>query len=81
MNAHTDDVQLVQLYRQSISAENVKQKLNTDKNIERYNIYQKKERKESLFPLNVIIVNIGPPCIGMASENLKFPMLKHSKSI
>lgn len=56
MNAHTDDVQLVQLYRQSISAENVKQKLKTDKNNERYSIYKQKEIKEPLFPLNVIIM-------------------------
>jgi len=67
MNAHTDDVQLVQLYRQSISAENVKQKLI-------------KITEEHLFPVSVIIINIGPPCMGMASGNLKIPMLKHSKS-
>lgn len=74
MNAHTDDIQLVQLYRQSISAEHVKQKLRTDKNILKYSFcnlqYVKKKTKEktSLFPSNVIIINIGPPCMGMASE-------------
>lgn len=54
MNAHTDDVQLVQLSRQSISAEHVKQK--------------PKEKRLVVFPLNVIIINIGPPSMGIASE-------------
>jgi len=44
MNAHTDDIQLVQLYRQSISAEHVRQKMKTDKNIEN-SIYKKKGKR------------------------------------